>query len=59
LHGFNSDEIIGFPIALRLTIALGMTQPLAEKKNTRKLPRGKGCPELKADNLTAVCEPTV
>jgi hypothetical protein len=27
--------------------------------NTRNLPGGKGLPERKADNLTAICEPIV
>jgi hypothetical protein len=27
--------------------------------STRILPGGKGRPALKADNLTAICEPTV
>jgi hypothetical protein len=27
--------------------------------NTRNLPEGKGRPARKADNLTAICEPTV
>jgi hypothetical protein len=37
---------------------LGSTQPLIEK-STRDLPWGKGLPARKADNLTAICEPTV
>jgi hypothetical protein len=40
------------------TMALGFTQPLTEM-NTRYLPRGKAPPARKADNLTAICEPTV
>jgi hypothetical protein len=39
-------------------MALGYTQPLTEM-STRKLPGGKGRPARKADNLTAICEPTV
>jgi hypothetical protein len=39
-------------------MALESTQPLAEM-STRNLPRGKGRPARKADNLTAVCEPIV
>jgi hypothetical protein len=34
------------------------TQPLAEM-NTRNLPGGKGRPERKDYNLTAICEPIV
>jgi hypothetical protein len=34
------------------------TQPLTEM-STRNLPGGKGWPALKADNLTAICEPIV
>jgi hypothetical protein len=42
------------------TMALGSTQPLTEM-STRNLPGGvKGSqPAHKADNLTAICEPTV
>jgi hypothetical protein len=41
-------------------MALGWTQPLTEKeKSTRNLPGVKGRPELKTENLTAICEPIV
>jgi hypothetical protein len=40
------------------SIALGSTQTLTEM-STRNLPGGKGRPARKADNLTAICEPTV
>jgi hypothetical protein len=39
-------------------MALGSTQPLIET-STRNLPKGKGRPARKADNLTAICEPIV
>jgi hypothetical protein len=39
-------------------MALGTTQPLTEM-STRNLPEGKGRPVLKADDLTAIYEPTV
>jgi hypothetical protein len=39
-------------------MALGSTQPPTEM-STRNLPRGKGRPARKADNLTAICEPIV
>jgi hypothetical protein len=39
-------------------MALGSTQPLTEM-STRDLPRGKGRPARKAENLTAICEPTL
>jgi hypothetical protein len=39
-------------------MALGSTQPLTEM-STRNLPRGKGRPAHKADNLTSICEPIV
>jgi hypothetical protein len=39
-------------------MALGSTQPVTEI-STRNLPGGKGRPVRKADNLTAICEPTV
>jgi hypothetical protein len=40
------------------TMALGSTQPLTEM-STRNLPGGKWWPAVKADNLTAICEPIV
>jgi hypothetical protein len=39
-------------------MALGLTQPLREM-GTRNLPGGKKRPARRADNLTAICEPTV
>jgi hypothetical protein len=39
-------------------MALGSTQPLTEM-STWNLPEGKGRPAREADNLTAICEPTV
>jgi hypothetical protein len=39
-------------------MALGLSQPLTEM-STRNIPGGKGRPALKADNLAAICEPTV
>jgi hypothetical protein len=48
---------LDFSINLILPAAL-WTQPLTEM-STRDLPGGKGCPALKADNLTAICEPIV
>jgi hypothetical protein len=38
-------------------MALGSTQPLTEM-STRNLPGGKGRPTRKADNLTAIYEPS-
>jgi hypothetical protein len=40
------------------TMALWSTQPLTEM-STRNLPGGEGRPGRKADDLTAICEPTV
>jgi hypothetical protein len=37
-------------------MAQGSTQPVSEI-STRKLREGKERPALKADNLTAICEP--
>jgi hypothetical protein len=37
---------------------LGSSQPVTEM-STRNLPGGKGRPVRKADNFTAICEPTV
>jgi hypothetical protein len=39
-------------------MVLGSTQPLTEMSN-RNIPGGKGRPARKADNLTAICEPTL
>jgi hypothetical protein len=50
---FPNDLI--FPAAL---MSLGSTQSLIEM-GTRNLPRGKGWPELKTDNLTAIFVPIV
>jgi hypothetical protein len=59
--GSIPDEATGFfnwPNPSRSTMAPGPTQPLTEM-STRNLPRGKGWPVHKADNLTAICEPTL
>jgi hypothetical protein len=37
-------------------MGVGSTQPLTEM-STRNIPGGEGRPALKADNLTAICEP--
>jgi hypothetical protein len=55
------DEVIGFfnwPNPSRRTLALRSIQPLTEM-SIRNLPGRKGRPALKADNLTAICEPIV
>jgi hypothetical protein len=39
-----------------LLLALGSIQPLTEV-STRNVPEGKGWPECKADNFTAISEP--
>jgi hypothetical protein len=39
-------------------MALGSTQPLTEM-SASNIAGGKGRPALKADNLTAICEPIV
>jgi hypothetical protein len=59
--GSIPDEVIGFlnwPNPSSRTMALGSTQPLTEM-STRNLSGGKGGPACGADNLTAICEPTV
>jgi hypothetical protein len=53
--GSISDEVIPNPSSH--TMVLGLTQPLAEM-STRNLPEGKGWVACKADNLTAIYEPT-
>jgi hypothetical protein len=50
-------EFFNFPNPSSRTMALGSTQLLTEM-STRNLPGGKGRPARKADNLTAICEPT-
>jgi hypothetical protein len=39
-------------------MVLGSTQPLTEM-STMNIPGGIGRHERKADNLTAICEPTI
>jgi hypothetical protein len=59
--GSITDEVIGFLIDLFLLDALwhwGRSQPLTEMSTGNYL-GGKGWPTLKADSLTAVCEPIV
>jgi hypothetical protein len=59
--GSIPDEVIRFfnsPNPSSRTIALGSTQPLTEMSTTN-LHGGKGRPARKADNFTAICEPTV
>jgi hypothetical protein len=59
--GSNPDEVIwlsNWPNPSSRIMALGSTQPLTEM-NTRNLPGDKGQPARKADNLTAICMPTV
>jgi hypothetical protein len=53
LHNEKRHHLYSLP-----NMALGSTQPLTEM-STRNLPGGKGRPARKADNLTAICEPTV
>jgi hypothetical protein len=58
--GLTPDEVDFFnlPNPSSHTMALGLTQLLTEM-STRHLPGGKGRPVRKADNLTAICVPTV
>jgi hypothetical protein len=58
--GSSSDEVdfFNWPNSSSRTMALGSTQPLTQM-STRNLPGGKGRPARKADNLTAICVPTV
>jgi hypothetical protein len=56
-----ADEGIGFfnlPNPSSRTMSLESTQPLTEM-STRNLSGGKGRPARKANNFTAICEPTV
>jgi hypothetical protein len=54
----RSLDFFNLPNPSSRTMTLGLTQPLTEM-STRNLPGGKGQPVCKADNLTAICEPTV
>jgi hypothetical protein len=59
--GSSPDEVDFFfngPNPSSRTLALRSTQPLTEM-STGNLPGGKGRPACEADNLTAICEPTV
>jgi hypothetical protein len=59
--GSNPDEVIVFfnwPNPSSRTMALGSTHPLTEM-STRNLPGSKGWSARRADNLIAICEPTV
>jgi hypothetical protein len=59
--GLIPDEVIGFfnlPNPSSRTMTLESDKPLTEM-STRNLAGGKGRPVRKADNLTAICEPTV
>jgi hypothetical protein len=51
-------RFFNWPNSSSRTMALASTQPLTEM-STRNLPGGKGRPACKANNLTAICEPTV
>jgi hypothetical protein len=61
-RGFNPSEVMRFvinwPNPSSRTMAMESTKPLTEM-STRNLVGGKGWPALKADNLTAICEPIV
>jgi hypothetical protein len=54
----RSLNFIHLPIPSSRTMALGLTQPLTEM-STRNIRGSKGRPARKADNLTAISEPTV
>jgi hypothetical protein len=61
ITGSVPDEVVELSIDINAssrTMALGSTQPLTEIF-IRNIPGGKGRPELKADNFTAVCESNV
>jgi hypothetical protein len=50
--------LFNWPDPSSRTTALGSTQSLTEI-STRNLPRGKGPPTRKTDNITTICEPIV
>jgi hypothetical protein len=51
---FSFHPSVSIFYVVKNKITLGFTE-----LSTRNLPRGKGQPVLKADVLTAICEPTV
>jgi hypothetical protein len=51
-------DFFNLPNPSSRTMALGSTQPLTEM-STRNIPGGEWQLALKADNLTAICEPMV
>jgi hypothetical protein len=59
-RGFDSgcQWIFNWPDPSSRTMDLESTQPLTEM-GTRNHPVGKGRPECKANNITAICEPNV
>jgi hypothetical protein len=54
----KSLDFFDLPNPSSRNMALGSTQPLTEL-STRNLPGGHGRLAHKADNFTAICEPTV
>jgi hypothetical protein len=59
--GANPDEVnLIFSIYLILQAALGPgVYSASNRKYQKNFPEGEALPARKADNLTAVCEPTV
>jgi hypothetical protein len=55
---YKKSGIFNPPNPSSRTRALGSIQPLSQMI-TKNLPEGKGWSAGKADNLTAICEPTV
>jgi hypothetical protein len=51
-------DVFNLPNPSSRTMVLGSTQPLTEM-STRNIPGGEGRSAHKADNLTAISEPTV
>jgi hypothetical protein len=52
----RSLDFFNLPNRSSHTMAMGSTQPLTEM-SSRNLAGGKELPALKADNITAICEP--
>jgi hypothetical protein len=53
-----NEDFFNLPNHSSHTVAVGLPQPLTEM-STRNISGGKGRPERKADDFTAICEPTV
>jgi hypothetical protein len=59
VNTYTHDFFFNLPKPSSRTVALGFTHPPAEMSIKKCFWGGKGLPARKAENLTAICEPTV